>query len=243
MESSSVIQNIGQMLTPLAKASTWHADRARRLLDAGCPKEKVREICEEEAYFVRDQLLDMEEKKLHLFPMASSIVGQQLPSDYKKLEYEAAHQARVIQRMKEREEWFQERIAQLEKFGTTVATELAEMKKKHPEPPPPPPPPSADGRPPPLKLVSRLLYPEHVAEVCRKSVLEEDNMVAGMTPTLPLLPIPSHSLKKQVSWHDIGGCPEAAAASSETGERDGEYFVYSEEGAGTPRASVGGAGH
>jgi len=114
------------------------------------------------------------------------------------------------------------------------------MKKKHPEPPPPSPPASADGRPPPLKLVSHLVQPEHVASVHHKSVLEENGMVGGMTPTLPLLPIPTHSLKKQVSWHEIGASAEASASAEVADERDGEYFLYSEDGAETHRP---GAGH
>lgn len=251
MENISVFQNIGQMFSSLAKKSSWQADRARRIFDNGCPKERVRQICGEPNYFVREQSLDEEEGKLFLLPMARSIYDQiegQLVGDYRKMEYQAGHQARVIERMKEREEWFQERIAQLEKFSSTVAAELAEMKKKHPEPPPLPQP-SADGRPPPLVLGanSSLPHHEHAASVCRKSVLEEDNMVGGMTPTLPLLPIPTHSLKKQVSWHEILEAverQEVALQEEEAEEetcRAAEYFVYSEEGAATHRPSVGGA--
>jgi hypothetical protein len=248
MENITVFQNIGHMFSFLAKKSSWQADRARRIFDNGCPKERVKQICAEPNYFVREQSLDEEERKLLLLPMAQSIYDQiegQLVGDYKKMEYQVGHQTRVIERMKEREEWFQERIAQLEKFGTTVATELSEMKKKHPEPPPPP---SADGRPPPLTLGanSSLPHHEHAASVCRKSVLDEENMVGGMTPTLPLLPIPSHSLKKQVSWHEIGASVHAAeeAVQEEAYDhtcRDSEFFVYSEEGAATHRPSMGGA--
>jgi hypothetical protein len=90
-----------------------------------------------------------------------------------------------------------------------------------------------------LNLVRHLVEPEHVASAHHKNVLEENGMVGGMTPTLPLLPIPTHSLKKQVSWHEIGGSAEAAASEAAE-ERDGEYFVYSEDGAETHRP---GAGH
>ena len=45
-----------------------------------------------------------------------------------------AHAVRVIERMKEREAWFTARITQLEAHCNKVATELAEMKRKHPEP-------------------------------------------------------------------------------------------------------------
>ena len=248
MSLSSVYQNIGQVFTELARTSTWHADRARRIFDNGCPKERIAEICAEPTYFMRDQLLEIEEKKYMLMPMVMSgsfnppaLQTEQhalMAAEYRKMEYQVGHQARVIERMKEREEWFQERIAQLEKFGSTVATELSEMKKKHPEPPPPPPPPSVDGRPPPLILKKT----ENAASLCRKSVLAEENMVGGMTPTLPLLPIPTHSLKKQVSWHEILEAAGGAAAEAEETSRDCEYFVHSEEGASTHRFSVGGAG-
>lgn len=254
MSLSSVYQNIGQAFTELARTSTWHADRARRIFDSGCPKDRVREICAELSYFTRDQLIEIEERKLMLMPMAMSgsfnppaLQTEQhaiLAREYKKMEYEVAHQTRVIERMKEREEWFHERIAQLEKFGNTVATELSEMKKKHPEPAQP----SSDGCLPPLVIGanSSLPHHEHAASVCRKSVLEEDNMVGGMTPTLPLLPIPTHSLKKQVSWHDIGAAElegQEAVQEREAKEswRDSEFFVYSQEGSATHRPSVGGA--
>ena len=235
MDPSPVYNNIDQLLSALGTVSTWQADRIRRLIDSGCPKEKVREICQEPAYFMREESIDTEEKKLYLIPMDNS-----KPTDYQKMEYELAHQKRVIERMKEREEWFQERIAQLEKFGTRVATELSELKKKHPEPPPAPEPVSIspDGRPPPLNLSSSIPHHERVASVCRKSVLEEDNMVGGMTPTLPLLPIPTHSLKKQVSWHEISASQEVATSKEET-PYYGQY-LYCEEGAETHRPSVGG---
>lgn len=268
MENRPVAQNICQAFSQLARTSTWHADRARRIFDSGCPKDRVREICAELSYFTRDHLLEIEERKLMLMPMAMSgsfnppaLQTEQhaiLVGEYKKMEYQVGHQARIIERMKEREEWFQDRITQLEKFGSTVATELSEMKKKHPEPPP-----SSDGSLSPLVLGtnSSLEYHEHIASVCRKSVLEEDNMVGGMTPTLPLLPIPTHSLKKQVSWHNIEASADVQGADvqgadvkradvkradvqkeeSEDMCRDSEFFVYSQEGSATHRPSVGGA--
>ena len=233
MEPLFVIKNIGQRFSDLAKISTWHADRARRIFDSGCPKERVRQICEEENYFMREQILDEEEKKLFLPSMKQSIYEQPV-SDYKKMEYEVAHQARVIQRMKEREEWFQTRISQLEKFCTTVATELSEMKKKNRELPEAVPD-SADGRPPPLNLGSHSVpHHEFAANVCRKSVLEEEDLVPGMTPTLPLLPIPTHSLQKQVSWNEIQASAFSQEVSVPEAENhtccDSEYFVYSQEG-------------
>jgi hypothetical protein len=61
-----------------------------------------------------------------------------------------------------------------------------------------------------------------------------------MTPTLPLLPIPKHSLKKQVSWHEFGQAAAEEAVEEYTC-RDSEFFVYSGEDATTPRLSVGSA--
>ena len=209
---SAIPKSISDLLVELSKMSTWHADRARRLLDAGCPKETMREICAKENYFAREEMLDEQEKKNQLFPMVASglfnppAVRQEqhdlMMKDYKAMEYEVAHQARVIARMKEREEWFQSRIEQLESFGTTVASALAEMKKKHPEPLPV----EEESGLTPLKLsLGDTSLPDHerVASNIRQAVLDEHDMVGGMTPTVPLLPIPTHSLKKQVSWHNI----------------------------------------
>jgi len=129
----------------------------------------------------------------------------------KEMEYELAHQKRIIERMKEREAWFFERIAQLEKFGSFVSSEMVELKKNSPlvsEPL------CEGGRPPPLILGDTSLADHHrIGTNMRKSVLDDDGMVGGMTPRLPLPSIPTHSLKKQVSWHKIenfafacGGC-------------------------------------
>ena len=223
---SAIPKSISDLLVELSKMSTWHADRARRLLDAGCPKETMREICAKENYFAREEMLDEQEKKNQLFPMVASglfnppAVRQEqhdlMMKDYKAMEYEVAHQARVIARMKEREEWFQSRIEQLESFGTTVASALAEMKKKHPEPLPV----EEESGLTPLKLsLGDTSLPDHerVASNIRQAVLDEHDMVGGMTPTVPLLPIPTHSLKKQVSWHNI-----SEKEQEQQGEQQGE---------------------
>ena len=228
---SAIPKSISDLLVELSKMSTWHADRARRLLDAGCPKEKMREICAKENYFAREEMLDEQEKKNQLFPMVASglfnppAVRQEqhdlMMKDYKAMEYEVAHQARVIARMKEREEWFQSRIEQLESFGTTVASALAEMKKKHPEPLPV----QEESGLTPLKLsLGDTSLPDHerVASNIRQAVLDEHDMVGGMTPTVPLLPIPTHSLKKQVSWHAINESIEKGQEQAQQGEQQGE---------------------
>ena len=44
MENITVFQNIGHMFSFLAKKSSWQADRARRIFDNGCPKERVKQI-------------------------------------------------------------------------------------------------------------------------------------------------------------------------------------------------------
>ena len=228
---SAIPKSISDLLVELSKMSTWHADRARRLLDAGCPKETMREICAKENYFAREEMLDEQEKKNQLFPMVASglfnppAVRQEqhdlMMKDYKAMEYEVAHQARVIARMKEREEWFQSRIEQLESFGTTVASALAEMKKKHPEPLPV----QEESGLMPLKLsLGDTSLPDHerVASNIRQAVLDEHDMVGGMTPTVPLLPIPTHSLKKQVSWHAINESIEKGQEQAQQGEQQGE---------------------
>ena len=234
---SAIPKSISDLLVELSKMSTWHADRARRLLDAGCPKETMREICAKENYFAREEMLDEQEKKNQLFPMVASglfnppAVRQEqhdlMMKDYKAMEYEVAHQARVIARMKEREEWFQSRIEQLESFGTTVASALAEMKKKHPEPLPV----QEDSGLMPLKLsLGDTSLPDHerVASNIRQAVLDEHDMVGGMTPTVPLLPIPTHSLKKQVSWHAISESIEKEQEQAQQGEQQGEQQKESE---------------
>ena len=111
-----------------------------------------------------------------------------------------AHAVRVIERMKEREAWFTARIAQLEAHCNKVATELAEMKRKHPEP----------AVSPRLSLnLGDTSLPDHerIARNTHVSLLKEEGFHEGMTPPAPLYPIPTHSLKKEVSWTDLSAPP------------------------------------
>jgi hypothetical protein len=112
-----------------------------------------------------------------------------------------AHAVRVIERMKEREAWFTARITQLETYCNKVAAELAEMKRKHQEPSPVSP-----------RLTLNLgdtSLPDHerLARNTHASLLKEDGFHEGMTPPAPLYPIPTHSLKKEVSWTDLSAPP------------------------------------
>lgn len=112
-----------------------------------------------------------------------------------------AHAVRVIERMKEREAWFTARITQLETYCNKVAAELAEMKRNHQEPSPVSP-----------RLTLNLgdtSLPDHerLARNTHASLLKEDGFHEGMTPPAPLYPIPTHSLKKEVSWTDLSQRP------------------------------------
>ena len=113
-----------------------------------------------------------------------------------KLQAELAHALRVIERMESREKWFIERIEQLEVFGKKVAGELAEVRSSCQEVP---------GSPKLMLKLGDLSLPDHerLAKNMRASILKEDGIDAGMTPVAPLLPIPSHSLQKTVSWGDL----------------------------------------
>jgi hypothetical protein len=115
-----------------------------------------------------------------------------------KLQAELAHALRVIERMESREKWFIERIEQLEVFGKKVAGELAEVRSSCQEVP---------GSPKLMLKLGDLSLPDHerLAKNMRASILKEDGIDAGMTPVAPLLPIPSHSLQKTVSWGDLYG--------------------------------------
>jgi hypothetical protein len=115
--------------------------------------------------------------------------------DSLKLQAELAHAHRVIERMELREKWFIERIEQLEVFGKKVAGELAEVRSSVEVP----------VSPKLMLKLGDLSLPDHerLAKNMRASILKEDGIEAGMTPVAPLLPIPSHSLQKTVSWGDL----------------------------------------
>lgn len=123
-----------------------------------------------------------------------------------ELLYTLEHLTKVNARLKEREEWFKQRIEQLEiycrKIGTgmgelkkqysTVEKALKEMKEKYE-------PPESPKAVSPLELRLCIDFNESARKL-RESVLEEECSVGGMTPPVPLLPVPSHSLKKTISW-------------------------------------------
>jgi len=203
---------IGEVLIALSHLSPWHADRARRLITCGCPKQTVIDICSMESA-ERDGRLTAEEQKLFLEEMAVS----QSATPMEKLQADLAHAHRVIQRMESRERWFIERIEQLEVFSKRVAGELAEARASVSA--------EAEGGTTPFgdvspsggttpKLTLQLgdvSLPDHerLAKNMHTSILKEDGMEAGMTPVAPLLPIPTHSLQKTVSWSDLSAPPEA----------------------------------
>jgi len=64
-------RNIGDLFMYLQAKSVWHADRARRLFDSGCPKLRVKELCLIEKEEDRETLITEEEKKLFLEPLAT----------------------------------------------------------------------------------------------------------------------------------------------------------------------------
>jgi len=186
---------LSEVLIALSRLSPWHADRARRLFTCGCPKQTVIDICRMASPAERDGRLSDEEQKLFLEEMA---IGQDA-TPMEKVQADLAHAHRVIQRMESREKWFAERIEQLEVFGKRVAGELAEARASCEG--------NAEGGVTP-KLTLQLgdvSLPDHerLAENIHRAVLNEDGLQPGMTPRAPLLPIPTHSLQKAVSWSDL----------------------------------------
>ena len=175
---------ISQVLSALASLSPCHADRAKRLLTYGCPKETVIEICRMlESPAERDGRLTAEEVKF-LPPM---LPGTMSPME--KLQGELSHALRVIERMENREAWFTSRISQLEAHCRGVMAQLEEAMP-------------AEGLSLDLGDTS-LLDHERLAKKLHIGLLKEEGLEEGMTPTAPLLPIPTHSLKKAVSWDDL----------------------------------------
>lgn len=218
-----------EMIQQLAKVSQWHADRVCRLLDNGCPTDTLSSICSQVNFYMREEQIEDEEHKLGLGLLEDGEVEEQeqhlsfssnTSNGSNTLEYRVDHQKRIIEHMEEREKWFQSRIEQLEAFGKKVSLELSELKKKHPEPPRSVLP-ISEFAPPPLNL-GNLSLPCHqrLAQNIHNSILEEDDLIQGMTPTVPLIRIPTHSLKKAISWNDIetagsnafgcGACPTNA---------------------------------
>ena len=194
---------IGEVLIALSRISPWHADRARRLMTCGCPKQTVIDICSMESAAERDGRLTAEEQKLSLEEMAVS----QSATPMEKLQADLAHAHRVIQRMEARERWFVERVEQLEVFSKRVAGELGELRASASCAAAPfgGTTPSGDVSPKLTLQLGDVSLPDHerLAKNMHTSILKEDGMEAGMTPVAPLLPIPTHSLQKTVSWSDL----------------------------------------
>lgn len=233
--SPLTMSHSSEMIQQLAKVSQWHADRVCRLLDNGCPTDTLSSICSQVNFYMREEQIEDEEHKLGLGLLEDGEVEEQeqhlsfssnTSNGSNTLEYRVDHQKRIIEHMEEREKWFQSRIEQLEAFGKKVSLELSELKKKHPEPPRSVLP-ISEFAPPPLNL-GNLSLPCHqrLAQNIHNSILEEDDLIQGMTPTVPLIRIPTHSLKKAISWNDVesagsnafgcGACPTAATAAAFT---------------------------
>ena len=230
--SPLTMSNSSEMIQQLAKVSQWHADRVCRLLDNGCPTDTLSSICSQVNFYMREEQIEDEEHKLGLGLLEDGEVEEQeqhlsfssnTSNTSNTLEYRVDHQKRIIEHMEEREKWFQSRIEQLEAFGKKVSLELSELKKKHPEPPRSVLP-ISEFAPPPLNL-GNLSLPCHqrLAQNIHNSILEEDDLIQGMTPTVPLIRIPTHSLKKAISWNDVEsagsnafGCGSATASTATT---------------------------
>lgn len=182
------------ILTALAHLSPWHADRAKRLLTYGCPRETVLAIARMlDSPAERDGRLTAEEVKLLLPPMQPQA---KTPMD--KLQGDLAHALRVIGRMENREQWFISRITQLETHCKSVTSQLSEAKRSA----------AAAAPKAPLNLMEHVVdleLPDHerIAKQAHVALLRDEGIEGGMTPRAPLLPIPTHSLKKAVSWGDL----------------------------------------
>jgi hypothetical protein len=170
-------------------------------MTCGCPKQTVIDICSMESPAERDGRLTTEEQKLSLEEMAVS----QSATPMEKVQADLTHAYRVIQRMESREKWFVERIEQLEVFSKRVAGELAELRASCEATPSGCVSPSGGTTPKLTLQLGDVSLPDHerLAKNMRTSILKEDGMEAGMTPVAPLLPIPTHSLQKTVSWSDL----------------------------------------
>ena len=188
------------ILRALAHLSPWHADRAKRLLTYGCPRETVLAIaCMLESPAERDGRLTAEEVKLLLPPMQPQA---KTPMD--KLQGDLAHALRVVGRMENREQWFISRITQLETHCKSVMNQLSEAKRASASASA-----SASAQAKgPLNISQHVVdldLPEHerIAKQAHVALLRDEGIEGGMTPRAPLLPIPTHSLKKAVSWGDL----------------------------------------
>jgi len=181
-------KDLGYFLTTLSARSVPHADRVRTLLNSGCKKDIVKEICMIESHREREGRITTVEMSLGIFEHAPFGV-------------EVVHEVDMLMhRMKEREVWFKARILQLEEHCNRISSELALLKKEKPVAVAS----AVAEQPLTLKLGDTSLpYHERIAKNLRYSILEEEGFCGGMTPALPLPPIPSSTLKKEVSWNDL----------------------------------------
>lgn len=63
-------KNIGTLFMDMQAISVHDANRARRLLNCGCPKKTVVQICQTECPVAREPLIRAEEQRLYLLPLA-----------------------------------------------------------------------------------------------------------------------------------------------------------------------------
>jgi hypothetical protein len=159
-------------------------------LNSGCKKDIVKEICMIEGDSEREGHITRVEMSMGIFehvPFGVEVVDE---VDI------------LMHRMKERETWFKARIVQLEEHCNRISSELALLKKGKPD---------ADAvadavaeKPLTLNLGDTSLpYHERIAKNLRYSILEDEGFCGGMTPAIPLPPMPSSTLKKEVSWNDL----------------------------------------
>jgi hypothetical protein len=126
------------------------------------------------------------------------------------MDTELAHLQKVNNRLKEREKWFETRIQQLDSHIRNIVSELQvitlkckqlelenrDLKKKYE--------PKGESNLECLQLqLDHLPCEQESAKKFHTLLLEEEGIPIGMTPVAPLLPIPSHSIKKTISWSEL----------------------------------------
>ena len=131
------------------------------------------------------------------------------------MDTDLAHLQKVNNRLKERERWFETRIQQLDSHIRNIVSELQvltlqykqlelenrDLKKKYE--------PAAESNMESLRLkLTHLPCEQQSAKKFHTLLLEEEGIPVGMTPVAPLLPIPSHSIKKSISWSEMPNSPK-----------------------------------
>lgn len=134
------------------------------------------------------------------------------------MDTELAHLQKVNNRLKEREKWFETRIQQLDSHIRNIVSELQlitlqykqlelehrELKKKYE--------PKGESNIECLRLqLNHLTCEQESAKKFHTVLLEEEGIPVGMTPVAPLLPVPSHSIKKTISWSEMPISPKENA--------------------------------